>query len=254
MIKVTLIGGGNLAHHLANEILNSKQLILNQIYSRSIEKISLFKEKTEITDQFEKLSSADIYIIAVSDDSIEEVALTCKNLKGLWLHTSGAKSLKVLNNHERTGVLYPLQSFTKNRNLDFSKIPLCLETKKKEDYKLLEHLAKSLSNSIYAINSDQRKQLHVAAVFVNNFVNHMYSIGSDICRNHAIPFEILEPIIKETAEKIVKISPEKAQTGPALRNDLETLKIHQQSLDANQTEIYKLLSKSIINKYKTNGN
>ena len=140
-----------------------------------------------------------------------------------------------------------LQTFTKNKKVDFSKVPFCLEAEDKNDYQLLEKLAKLLSEHIYNIDSEQRKRLHVAAVFVNNFTNHMYKIGNDICKENNIPFKILDTLIDETASKIKTLSPEKAQTGPAIINDEETIKNHLNLLSENKQEIYKLLTKSIQN-------
>ena len=140
-----------------------------------------------------------------------------------------------------------LQTFTKNKKVDFSKVPFCLEAEDKNDYQLLEKLAKLLSKHIYNIDSEQRKRLHVAAVFVNNFTNHMYKIGNDICKENNIPFKILGSLIDETASKIKTLSPEKAQTGPAIRNDEETIKNHLNLLSENKQEIYILLTKSIQN-------
>ena len=113
------------------------------------------------------------------------------------------------------------------------------------DYSLLENLANSISNKIFNINSDQRKKLHVAAVFANNFTNHMYTIANDICTKNKVPFEILYPLIEETAKKVQTISPKDAQTGPAKRNDTQTIKNHLEDLNLQQQKIYELLTKSI---------
>ena len=138
-----------------------------------------------------------------------------------------------------------MQSFTKDKSVDFNSVPFCLETKNSEDFNLLEALAKSIGEKTYKINSEQRKKLHVAAVFVNNFTNHMYKIANDICEKNNVPFEILYPLIEETAKKIQSISPIDAQTGPAKRNDEQTIKNHLENLNLQQQEIYKLITKSI---------
>jgi predicted short-subunit dehydrogenase-like oxidoreductase (DUF2520 family) len=122
-----------------------------------------------------------------------------------------------------------------------------LEAEHINDYKVLEKLAKSIGKKIYSINSEQRKTLHVAAVFVNNFTNHLYKIGNDICKENKVPFEILQPLIKETASKIEHLSPKEAQTGPAIRNDKKTIQNHLNLLNQNQQKIYKTLTKSIQN-------
>jgi predicted short-subunit dehydrogenase-like oxidoreductase (DUF2520 family) len=165
------------------------------------------------------------------------------------VHTSGAISMNKLKSNAKKGVFYPLQTFTKNASIDFSEIPICIEAATKKDENLLKILANSISKNTYLINSTQRKSLHVAAVFVNNFVNHMYYLGEEICNKYNVPFEILHPIIKETASKIESLSPFEAQTGPAKRNDTKTIEEHLAILTANQQEIYKLLTNSITQTY-----
>ncbi|WP_322790497.1 Rossmann-like and DUF2520 domain-containing protein [Tenacibaculum tangerinum] len=155
--------------------------------------------------------------------------------------------MHALQNSGPKGVFYLLQSFSKDKEVNFNEIPFCLEAENKEDLQLLETLAKSIGKNIYHINSEQRKQLHVAAVFVNNFTNHMYKIGADICNEHRVPFEVLQPLIQETAQKIITLSPEAAQTGPAKRNDQKTIQEHLALLNTEQKEIYKLITKSIQN-------
>lgn len=140
-----------------------------------------------------------------------------------------------------------MQTFSKNKAINFNKIPICIEAESDQDYLLLEKIAQSISNQVLKINSDQRKSLHVSAVFVCNFVNHLYQIGHEICTEHEVPFEILHPLIEETANKIKQLNPKDAQTGPAKRKDSITINEHLYFLQ-NDThkEIYKLLTKSII--------
>lgn len=140
-----------------------------------------------------------------------------------------------------------LQTFSKEKEVDFSEVPFCIETADEKDRKLLEKAAKSIGKKVYTINSEQRKAIHIAAVFVNNFTNHLYKMGKDLCEEHRIPFEVLHPLIKETASKIEILSPEKAQTGPAIRNDKKTIKKHLDLLNKAQQKIYKVLTKSIQN-------
>jgi predicted short-subunit dehydrogenase-like oxidoreductase (DUF2520 family) len=140
-----------------------------------------------------------------------------------------------------------LQTFSKDKKVNFKEVSFCLEAENKEDYQLLEFLAKSIGKKIYKISSEQRRTLHVAAVFVNNFTNHLFKIGNDICNTNNVPFEILQPLIKETVIKLEELSPEKAQTGPAIRNDEKTIKNHLDLLGKNQQKIYKILTKSIQN-------
>jgi predicted short-subunit dehydrogenase-like oxidoreductase (DUF2520 family) len=229
MISVVLLGTGNVATHLYNAFLNVDAIVVTQISSRALD---------EVPD-------ADITIIAVADDAIAEVSSKIKN--GFVVHTSGSVDLNNLQNATRKGVFYMLQTFSKDKKVDFHEIPFCLEAEHTSDYKLLEILANSIGKKIYSISSEQRKTLHVAAVFVNNFSNHMYKIGSDICIKNKVPFDILKPLILETALKIKELSPEKAQTGPAVREDKKTIKNHIKLLDTSQQQIYKILTKSIQN-------
>lgn len=250
MIKVVILGGGNVSYHLTTHLLENKKIELVQIYNRSIEKIVQFKSKTIVTDNLKELKEADIYIITISDDAISNLSSKL-NLKGkLVVHTSGNTDLFELKSISSKGVFYPLQSFSKGKIIDFSEIPICIEASTENDLKVLETFAKSISNKVYKLNSKQREKIHLAAVFVNNFVNHLYHIGNEICDKNSIPFEILHPIILETATKITTLKPIDAQTGPAKRNDSITIKKHKAMLTQNQQEIYTLLTKSI---YKTYG-
>ena len=246
MIRVVLLGGGNLATHLANAFASSKEVTLLQVYNRTLKSIAHLSPLCSITDNLEALEQADITVIAVSDTAIGEVAEKVTLNNGLLVHTSGAMSIDILKNALHSGVLYPLQSFTKGKEINFKKIPLCIETKNPNDLDVLKKLAASISDHVYQMSSDQRKKTHVAAVFVNNFVNHLYKIGEDICIENKIPFEVLHPLIEETATKIKSISPKEAQTGPASRKDKNTLALHEQELDNSQIEIYKLLSTAIL--------
>lgn len=253
MMTITLLGGGNLANHLANVFLNKRDCKLSQIYNRSIEKIKHFEKQTKISDNLEKLIDSDIYILCVSDAAIQEISKKIAPKKGLVVHTSGALAMNALQNGERKGVFYPLQTFSKDRNLSFETIPICIEAVHSNDLEILQKLAFILSKKVYQINSFQRKKIHLAAVFVNNFVNHLYAIGNDICESNNIPFEILQPLILETAEKMNTLAPIEAQTGPAKRSDYKTIEIHKSECSEEIKEIYTVLTEAII-KTKLHGN
>jgi len=229
MISVLIIGNGNVASHLVKAFLKVDAFHVTQLNSRELNNIP----------------KATITILAVSDDAIAVVSAKVKN--ALVVHTSGSFPLEGLKNTTRKGVFYMLQTFTKEKEVDFATVPFCLEAENKEDYLLLETVAKAIGVKTYTINSRQRKALHVAAVFVNNFTNHLYKIGNDICEEHQVPFEILHPLIQETSEKIKTLSPEKAQTGPAVRNDDKTIENHLELLEKKQQLIYKLITQSIKN-------
>ena len=228
MIKIVIIGNGNVGSHLLDAFLKADAIDVLQVNSRTLTNIPI----------------SDVTIIAVSDDAIKEVAsqLSCRS--GLIAHTSGTVSLDVISN-ARKGVFYPLQSFTKGSPINFKTLPFCLETTNELDANLLETLVKAIGEKVYQITSEQREKLHLAAVFVNNFTNHMYQIGNEICNKHSVPFEILHPLIEETAKKIHSLSPLEAQTGPAKRNDKDTIDNHLKNLNIQQQEIYRLLTKSI---------
>lgn len=249
MIKVVLFGSGNVASHLSNEFLKSNSIELVQVYNRTLENIKHLKHKTSITNQISDLKEADVYIISISDDDITDFSKQLNLKNKLVVHTSGALNLSALKSQSNKGVFYPLQTFTKNKELDFSTIPFCIEAENENDLLLLEKLAKLISEKCFIIDSDQRKALHVSAVFVNNFVNHLYHLGNEICTDQNVPFEILLPLIKETAAKIENLTPFNAQTGPARRNDHKTMQKHLELLNNNQENIYKLISNSILNTY-----
>ena len=249
MIKIVVLGGGNLAYHLTNEFLKNDAIELVQVYNRSIDKIAYLRSKTSLTNSISALKDADIYIITVSDTIIPALSRKLKLKDKLVVHTSGAAYLNELKSDSKKGVFYPLQTFSKNKEVDFSSIPICIEAENQHDFDLLETLAKKISKKCYPINSVQRKNLHVSAVFVNNFVNHLYAIGNEICEAHQLPFDLLIPIIKETSKKIEDLSPIESQTGPAKRMDTKTIEDHLTILNKNHQEIYTLLTNSIIKTY-----
>ncbi|MFZ4106074.1 Rossmann-like and DUF2520 domain-containing protein [Flavobacterium sp.] len=251
MISISIIGSGNVAQHLISALYKAENIELVQVYSRNPKTLSDLLDTTKIVSDYKQLKEVDLYLIAVSDDAIATVSVQLPFANKLVVHTSGSVALEDLSATNRKGVFYPLQTFTKNKEVNFKEIPLCLEAQNETDLQLLKDVAFSISDRVFEITSEQRKPLHAAAVFVNNFVNHLYIIGNDICKEHNVPFEILKPLIKETANKIETLSPEKAQTGPAKRKDTTTINKHLAILtDANQKEIYKILTKSIIDNGK----
>jgi len=249
MISVIVLGTGNVGTHLTKAFLDSKSVALVQVYSRSKSSLKFIEAKVDTTTSLDKLKKADVYIIAISDNNISTFSSQLDGKDKLIVHTSGSASIKALKNKGDKGVFYPLQTFSKRNSIDFSTIPICVETEKNEDLVLLEKLASSISNNVFIIDSEQRKLLHVAAVFTNNFVNHLYKIGFDICEENNIPFEALHPLIIETAKKIVSNNPKTIQTGPAHRNDTDTIETHLNLLSGEQKKIYQLLTQSIQNNY-----
>jgi predicted short-subunit dehydrogenase-like oxidoreductase (DUF2520 family) len=246
MIKIVIIGSGNVAHHLIEAFVKSKEIEVSQVFSRQKEAVNSSIDSNKITDDINKLAEADLYIIAVSDDAIATISSQFPFRNRLVVHTSGSVSINSLENRNRKGVFYPLQTFSKNKAVDFSSIPICLESENETDFELLEIVAKSISKNIHKINGEQRKSLHLSAVFVNNFVNHLYQIGNEICIENEVSFDVLKPLILETANKVLTLSPKEAQTGPAIRNDIKTIETHLDFLkNKNQSKIYKILTQSI---------
>ena len=155
----------------------------------------------------------------------------------------------LLDKKNRRGVLYPVQSFSKDKELEFKELSFCIEAENKADLLLLMDIAKSFSEKIYIMDSAQRKFLHISAVFLNNFSNHIWFLSEEICKKNNIPFEILKPLLAETYQKTQDLSFFEAQTGPARRGDTQTIDAHLQLLENNEKEIYKILTNSIRNTY-----
>lgn len=250
MLKIVLVGTGNVASHLLAIFLETKGIAVVQVFGRNKEALKAFSSYVPTTANLENVVPSDIYLIAVSDKAIATVAKTLEAREGIVAHTSGSVPLEVLPQN-RAGVFYPLQTFTLGKKLDFKTIPICIEAKTQQDFNTLTNLAKLLSHHVHHITSEQRKKLHLAAVFANNFSNHLFQMAAQLCEAEKLPFELLKPLIFETAEKLHHLSPKEAQTGPARRNDLETMQKHLTELESPlQRKIYQLLSESIKATYE----
>lgn len=252
MIRVVLIGSGNVAVHLARALEKTESIRLIQYFSRTHRTKHYFSSTVPHTKDLSSLLEADIYLIAVKDEAIEEVASQISDRKGLILHTSGSISLESLRSAEHCGVLYPVQTFSKDRELDWKKIPLALEASSPDAMRLLRKLASSLSNHLYEIDSARRKKLHLSAVFANNFSNHMFALAEELCEENQLDFELLKPLISETGKKVMSIPPEEAQTGPARRHDSMVLQEQANELNSDKKVLYELLSESISSRYPKN--
>ncbi len=249
--RIVLLGAGNVAHHLAPALLNAG-LNLCQIYSRTIESARELGKKTGISytaDLFAVYPDCDIYIFCVSDDALLSLFKRLRiNKNALVLHTSGSLPLSVFGSCvENYGVLYPLQTFSKKRTLNFREVPLCIEASNESSRTLLRSIAEKLSGQVKEISSEKREKLHLAAVFANNFTNHLYGIAGKILEGEGLDFSLLRPLIFETAHKVMLLSPEEAQTGPARRNDESIVGRHKTLLknDKKLLTLYSLLSDSI---------
>jgi predicted short-subunit dehydrogenase-like oxidoreductase (DUF2520 family) len=246
MISVIILGAGNVATHLFEAFNNAENIAVNQWYNRSLEPLQPFKNAVEITNNLSLLKDADMYILAVSDDAIYTLSSQLPFENRLVVHTSGSVGIHDLDKKNKRGVFYPLQTFSKGSDIVFSEVPICLEMEHKQDINILKDLATAINSKFYKVNSDQRSALHLAAVFVNNFTNQLYRIAHEITESESVNFNILKPLIKETANKINNLSPYLAQTGPAKRNDKRTLKKHLKALEKDiHKDIYELITKSI---------
>ena len=243
MIKVALVGTGNVSEHLKRAISKTSEIEVVQVLNSRNENLS--KSLKKIGRQL-----PDIYIIAVSDDAIPSVSQHFSHTEKLVVHTSGSVPMDALPKQMRKGVIYPLQTLSKAEKVNFKDVPLCIEASQEDDLELLRKLGQAISDQVFEISSEKRKYLHLAAVFVNNFTNHLYSIGAEICKEQQLPFTMLHPLIKETARKIKFLSPEDAQTGPARRNDTGTMQKHMELLNNEKDKtLYRLLSDSIKDCY-----
>ncbi len=250
MISISIIGTGNVAQHLAKHLSKAENIILSQIYGRSSSQFSEFNNYAEFISDFNQLKPADVLIIAVSDDAILTVSNKIVNFSGIVVHTSGSTAMHVLSKHKNFGVFYPLQTFTQGRELDFKEIPICLEASNTEVLETLKSVAMVLSKNTVELDSEKRSKMHLAAVYANNFTNHILMQTDVICQNNEVSFHLLKPLMKETIEKAFTLGPLNAQTGPAKRKDSNTINYQVESLKTeNQKEIYKVLTRSILETY-----
>lgn len=249
-IHINIIGAGNMAYQLTQAFHNHPEVQLQQLYNRSELSPEFNVFEIEKTHHLSTLRPADVCIIAVKDEAIAEISQKLPFENQLVVHTSGNISIEAIDSKNRRGVFYPLQTMNKQTIVDFTKVPFCLEAENTNDFCLLQRLASLLSTKIYTLNSYQRRVLHLAAVFMNNFSNHLVYISQQICKENEVPFEILQPLLAETFIKLQNTSAYDAQTGPARRNDFLTITNHLAMLDNNNyKEIYDIITKSIINTY-----
>ncbi|MDT0607341.1 Rossmann-like and DUF2520 domain-containing protein [Croceitalea rosinachiae] len=250
MLSFVLIGTGNVATHLFNAFLNVDEVAIKQVFGRNRETLKYFSEHCSITTNIDAIVNADIYLIAVTDDEIASVSEIVSRKPGIVAHTSGSISMASIRS-KRKGVFYPLQSFTKNKEIDFTKIPICIEASDEKGLSTLNTFANFLTESVNEISSEKRKKLHLAAVFANNFSNHLFQIAQELCETESLPFELIQPLILETVDKLSVLNPKKAQTGPARRNDVLTMQQHLDELNNPiHKKIYQLLSQSIKETYE----
>lgn len=250
MKTATVIGAGNVAWHLASALINNDVEVLH-IVSRSFESAAPLADRVgavPLVDISDVYDEPDIYIVAVSDDQIVSVVSTLSDKESWVVHTSGATGIDVFEKKKsHYGVMYPLQTFSKKRKLDFREVPLLLEVAEADNLNELEKFASRLSNCVSYADSEARAIVHVAAVFACNFTNRLVAIAAELLKEKGLDTDLLKPLVHETVEKLDEMDPIEAQTGPALRGDENTIKKHLELL-ANHPDwqkMYTFISREI---------
>lgn len=250
---IVLVGAGNLAVNLA-KALRRKNFRIIQVYSRTTESASSLAEITGAgwtTDSQHITREAGLYIVAVPDAVLPGLLprIVARNPGALFVHTAGSIPVEIWKDTAATryGVFYPLQTFSRQREADFAEIPVFIEANLPEDAGVLREIAGKLTGKVIETDSEQRKNIHLAAVFACNFTNHMYALAADVLKRQSLPFDVLLPLIDETARKVHALSPEDAQTGPAVRRDGNVMAAHLELLkdEPDKEKIYRMLSESI---------
>ncbi|MBR8536314.1 DUF2520 domain-containing protein [Carboxylicivirga sediminis] len=249
-MNIVVIGSGNVASHLARALYMAKHRIL-QVCSRTIDNAQILANEVnaDSIDEVQQINvQADLYILSIKDDALAEVVEQLPDVDGMVVHTAGSVSVNILSRFKNYGVFYPFQTFVKSAELQFDAIPILVEANTIANASLLMGLGNELSKRVLQASSDQRGALHISAVFACNFVNHMYRLGEDVLKESGLPFELLHPLIQETANKVLRMSPSVAQTGPAARNDQQIIQKHLNQLEGQKEtqQIYRMLTDSIL--------
>lgn len=253
-MKVVIVGSGNVATHLSLAMASLEGIEICQVYSPTEAHAEILAERLNcdfVTDPAQIRKDADVYLFALKDQALETVIRAVPANNGLWLHTSGSMPMQVFAGYtERYGVLYPLQTFSKSREISFQGIPLFIECHREEDKNCLEDLARRLSGKVCELSSEKRRSLHLAAVFACNFTNHIYALAEEILAKEGLSRDYLFPLIDETAAKVHELPAQEAQTGPAIRYDENIINKHLGMLadDPDVQTLYRLLSQSIHKK------
>ena len=256
--EIVIIGAGRLASHLGSAFYK-QGLNMVQVYNRTEEKGKKLAGRIGTTftaDIHEITPNADIYILAVSDSVLVDLAAELRLKDKLVVHTSGTMGMDVLTPiSANIGVFYPLQTFSSTRRIDFRKIPVCIEGNSGVSEQMLADLAGKITQRIYILSSDNRRFLHLGAVFTSNFTNFIYTITEELLKEHEIPFNLLEPLILQTARNIKYGDLFQYQTGPAIRGDTKVLEKHREMLSSytDYLEIYNLITQNIIKHKSVHG-
>jgi predicted short-subunit dehydrogenase-like oxidoreductase (DUF2520 family) len=249
MTNIVVLGTGNVAFHFIQAFEKAENFEVVQIYNHNSKSLETFQNYNTTID-FSGLKKADLYLICVKDDKVAEVATAIPyHESSIVAHVSG--SVPLLDTKHKDAVFYPLQTFSKDKIVSFENLPLCVEAENDADFLILKQIGEALNAKVYKVNSIQRQELHLAAVFVCNFVNHLYHVGHEICEEKQLPFDILKPLIIETADKILSKPPKEVQTGPAKRHDQSTIERHIEQLKASPyKDLYRYLTSSIQNTHE----
>lgn len=249
-MRIVLLGTGNLATRLGTA-LQAKDAEIIQVYGRTESGASQLANLLGVPYTLSKTGidvSADLYLLAVSDEAILDVVADTPIRDQLVVHTSGSVSMDILTSAVKNyGVFYPLQTLSKQKTVDFSSVPICIEANSPENLAKLKALANKISDQVVCVDSTQRRQLHLAAVFVCNFVNHLYSIGEKLLQEQQLDYSLLKPLILETANKAVQFSPPSVQTGPAVRGNTTVMNHHLKMLEQHPEwqHLYELISRDM---------
>ena len=247
MSNIVIIGTGNVSYHLCNAITKNKKLKLIHLYGRKKNLPENFNQKIPYKNNLIKIKKADIYIICVNDDAILEVSNKLNVNEAIVLHSSGSTDINLLSKHKNHGVFYPLQTFSKNKELLFNNIPIIIEANSNIVLHKLKGISSQLSDNVVECNSNQRTLIHISAVFTNNFSNYMNIVAEKILKSQNIDPKILQPLVQETSDKLNYLSANESQTGPAIRNDQITIQKHLNLLKKTKHfEIYNNLTEEII--------
>ena len=257
-MKIVLIGAGNVATHLGKALLDSGHEIM-QVWSRTSYSAGLLAEMLgtdAVTNIDDVALGADIYIVSVTDNALPGiVSRLCPRRTGsVFLHTAGSVPMTCFEGFASSyGVLYPMQTFSKQKELDFKKIPVFVEASDEVVLKSIQTIAESVSDCVYQLNGEGRRCLHLAAVFACNFSNYCCAVAESLLRSQGIPFEVMLPLVDEMASKLHHLSPVEAQTGPASRHDTGVMKMQMSMLsqDKRLAEMYRLMSEGIMENSKT---
>ena len=238
-----------MAYHLAKALKISEQNLV-QIFGRNEETLKSIADELQVSFSTTELADADLYIISVSDSSVEEVSKMIKNPAAIVVHTSGSLPKEVLIGDYKKASFYPLQTFSKTKELDYTGIPFFIDAEDKDDEKTLVDLASEISKHVEIADYEKRKYIHLTAVFACNFVNHLFARAKEISDSQQISFDYFMPLIEETFDKIKTVNPKEAQTGPAVRNDKRILEAHKELIkNPEQLAIYEVMNASIQKMY-----